>query len=91
MSAPEPVAQGMMLAALLGLAVAAAIAAPLMSSRHGGLAERVALLQLIAAKVVAGCLGVAAAFGQGALIDAGLVLALLGAVGAAVFAQGISR
>ena len=84
-------AQAMMLVALLGLAVAAAIAAPLVSARRGGLAERIALLQLIAAKVVAGCLGLAAAFGQGALIDAGLVLALLGAVSAAVFAQGLAR
>jgi multisubunit Na+/H+ antiporter MnhF subunit len=91
MTSPDPVAQLLMVAALLGLAVAAAIAAPLVSSRRGGLAERVALLQLLAAKVVAACLGVAAAFGQGALIDAGLVLALLGAVGAAVFAQGISQ
>ena len=85
------VAQAMMLAALLGLAVAAAIAAPLLSARRGGLAERIALLQLIAAKVVAACLGIAAAFDQGALIDAGLVLALLGAVTAAVFAQGLER
>lgn len=91
MTGPEPVAQALMLAALLGIAVAAAIAAPLVSSHRGGLAERVALLQLIAAKVVAACLGIAAAFGQSALIDAGLVLALLGAVGAAVFAQGLSR
>jgi multisubunit Na+/H+ antiporter MnhF subunit len=80
----------MMLVALLGLAAAAAIVAPLVS-RSGGQAERIALLQLIAAKVVAACLGIAAAFGQGALIDAGLVLALLGAVGAAVFAQGMAR
>jgi multisubunit Na+/H+ antiporter MnhF subunit len=90
MIAAGTVAQGMMLVALIGLAVAAAIAAPLVA-RAGGQAERVAMLQLIAAKVVAACLGVAAAFGQTALIDAGLVLALLGAVGAAVFAQGVAR
>lgn len=86
----QPLAQGMMLVALIGLAAAAAIAAPLVS-RAGGQAERIALLQLIAAKVVAACLGIAAAFGQTALIDAGLVLALLGAVAAAVFAQGMVR
>lgn len=80
-------AEGVALLALIGLGVAAAIAAPMLS-RAIGLADRVTLLQLIAAKVVAACLAVAAAFDQPALIDAGVVFGLLGAVGAAVYAQG---
>jgi multisubunit Na+/H+ antiporter MnhF subunit len=73
--------------AALGLAAAAAVAAPLLN-RPGTLADRVAIVQLLAAKATAGCLLVAAAFGEPALADAGLVLALLGAVAASVFAQG---
>ncbi|TVQ55066.1 MAG: hypothetical protein EA355_10660 [Rhodobacteraceae bacterium] len=84
------IAQGMTLVALIGLGVAAAIAAPLLTHVEG-LADRVALLQLITAKVVAACLAIAAAFGEPALIDAGLAFGLLGAVGAAVFAQGAAR
>ena len=77
----------LLIPAALGLAVATGLVAPLLN-RTETLADRVALVQLLGAKAVAGCLIVAAAFGQPALADAGLVLALLGAVAAAVFAQG---
>ena len=75
------------LAGGLGLLAVAALVAPLLA-RRATLADRVALLQLLAAKAVAGCVALGAALGQPALADAGLVLALLGAVAAAVFAQG---
>jgi multisubunit Na+/H+ antiporter MnhF subunit len=75
------------LAAAVGLALVAAVVAPLLA-RPATMADRMALLQLLGAKAVAGCVAIGAALGQPALADAGLVLALLGAVAAAVFAQG---
>jgi multisubunit Na+/H+ antiporter MnhF subunit len=74
-------------AALLGLIVTGAMAAARLRAASGP-ADRLLLIQLLAAKAVAGCLAVAVAFDQPALADAGLVLALLGAVGAAAFGQG---
>lgn len=83
----EAAGQALALAGAVGLALIAALAAPLLS-RPGTLDDRIAVLQLLGAKAVAGCVALAAALGQPALADAGLVLALLGAVMAAVFAQG---
>jgi multisubunit Na+/H+ antiporter MnhF subunit len=86
-AAAEMVGQALALGGALGLAVIAAMVAPLLA-RPAPMADRVALLQLLGAKAVAGCVALGAALGQPALADAGLVLALLGAVTAAVFAQG---
>jgi multisubunit Na+/H+ antiporter MnhF subunit len=77
----------LLMLATLGLAAATALVAPRLN-RAATLADRVALLQLLGAKAVAGCIAIAAAFDEPALADAGLALALLGAVAAAVFAQG---
>jgi len=74
-------------AALLGLLATGAMAAARLDAVRGP-ADRLLLIQLLAAKAVAGCMAVAVAFDQPALADAGLVLALLGAVGAAAFGQG---
>jgi multisubunit Na+/H+ antiporter MnhF subunit len=87
-AAAERAGQALALAGALGLAVAAALAAPLLARRRLPLSDRVALLQLLGAKAVAGCVALGAALGQPALADAGLALALLGAVTAAVYAQG---
>lgn len=92
MSAADPLAaeaagRALALAGAVGLALIAALVAPLLSL-PAAMADRVALLQLLGAKAVAGCVAIGAALGQPALADAGLALALLGAVTAAVFAQG---
>lgn len=86
-AATERVGQALALFGAVGLAVAAALVAPLLARRLP-LSDRVALLQLLGAKAVAGCVALGAALGQPALADAGLALALLGAVTAAVYAQG---
>lgn len=80
---------GAVLAAVgaLGLVCLGAAAAALLAAAQAP-ADRLLLIQLLGVKVVAGCLAVAVAFGQPALADAGLVLALLGAVAAAAFGQG---
>ncbi len=83
----EAAGRALALGGAVGLAVIAALVAPLMA-RSGALTDKVALLQLLGAKAVAGCVAIGAALGQPALADAGLVLALLGGVTAAVFAQG---
>jgi multicomponent Na+:H+ antiporter subunit F len=75
------------LGGLLGLVATGALAAALLA-RAPGPADRLLLLQLLGVKAVAGCLALAAAFDQPALADAGVVLALLGAVAAAAFGQG---
>ena len=83
----EALGQALALAGALGLAALAVLVAPLIGHVRT-MPDRMALLQLLGAKAVAGCVAMAAALGQPALADAGLVLALLGAVTAAVFAQG---
>lgn len=75
---------------LIGLIAAGAMAAARLAGAEAP-ADRLLLIQLLAAKAVAGCLAVAVAFDQPALADAGLVLALLGAVAAAAFGQGGRR
>lgn len=71
----------------LGLCCAGAAVAALLAAAKAP-ADRLLLIQLLGVKVVAGCLAVAVAFDQPALADAGIVLALLGAVVAAAFGQG---
>jgi multisubunit Na+/H+ antiporter MnhF subunit len=77
-------------AGVLGLALTAALAAPVLV-RQTSLADRVAVVQLLAAKAVAAAVALGVALDEPALVDAGLLLALLGAVAAAIFAQGGGR
>ncbi len=72
----------------LGAVGATATLAAIRLARARTTADRVLALQLIVAKAIAALFLMAAGFGLGALAETGLMLALLGAVTAAAFAQG---
>lgn len=78
--------------ALLILAMAAVAATAVLSTvrlmRARTTADRLLALQLFVAKAIAALFLMSAATGAEALAETGMVLALLGAVAAAVFAQG---
>ena len=79
-------------AALLLIALGAVGATAALSAvrvaRARTTADRLLALQLLVAKAIAALFLMAAATGADALAETGLILALLGAVTAAVFAQG---
>lgn len=76
--------------ALAAIGATAALAAVRLA-RARTTADRLLALQLLVAKAIAALFLMAAGAGEDALAETGLVLALLGAVTAAAFAQGSRR
>ena len=74
--------------ALVLIGAGAALVAPRIA-RASGAADRLIALQLLSAKAIALCVGLSVLLAAPALADMAMVLALLGAVAAAVFAQGV--
>jgi Multiple resistance and pH regulation protein F (MrpF / PhaF). len=77
-----------LLVAALGATAATAAISAFRLARARSTADRLLALQLLVAKAIAALFLMAAATGADALAETGLILALLGAVTAAVFAQG---